>query len=67
MTKDVIAMAREAGLFTHKEVQPEIIRFAALARNAAMEEAALMLEQQHTWISNVSAAVLTRNLKEPTT
>ena len=25
---DIIRMAREAGLFTHKEVQPEILAFA---------------------------------------
>jgi hypothetical protein len=31
MTKDdIIRMAREAGLFTHKEVQPEILAFANL-------------------------------------
>jgi len=31
MTKDdIIRMAREAGLFVHKEVQPEIELFAAL-------------------------------------
>jgi hypothetical protein len=31
MTKDdVIRMAREAGMFTHKEVQPELERFANL-------------------------------------
>ena len=31
MTKDeIIRMAREAGLFVHKEVQPEILAFANL-------------------------------------
>ena len=30
--KTVIEMAREAGLFTHKEVQPELERFAELVR-----------------------------------
>jgi adenylyl- and sulfurtransferase ThiI len=31
MTKDdIIRMAREAGLFTHKDVQPEILAFANL-------------------------------------
>jgi hypothetical protein len=34
-TEDIIGMAREAGLFTHKEVQPEIERFAALVEAAA--------------------------------
>jgi hypothetical protein len=27
---EIISMAQEAGLFTHKEVQPELERFAAL-------------------------------------
>jgi len=40
MTKDdVIRMAREAGLFTHKEVQPELIAFANLV--AAHEREAI--------------------------
>jgi len=30
--KTVIEMAKAAGLFTHKEVQPELERFAALVR-----------------------------------
>ena len=30
--KTVIEMAKEAGLFTHKEVQPELERFAELVR-----------------------------------
>tara|TARA_R110000823_G_scaffold235561_1_gene361504 strand:+ start:567 stop:821 length:255 start_codon:yes stop_codon:yes gene_type:complete len=30
MTKDIIRMAKEAGLFVHKEVQPEILAFANL-------------------------------------
>ena len=30
--RTVIEMAREAGLFTHKEVQPEIERFAEFVR-----------------------------------
>ena len=38
--KTVIEMAREAGLFTHKEVQPEIERFAELVRAAEREACA---------------------------
>jgi hypothetical protein len=30
--KDIIELAREAGLFTHKEVQPELQRFSELVR-----------------------------------
>lgn len=35
MTKDdIIKLAREAGLFTHKEVQPELLAFAKLVAAA---------------------------------
>ena len=34
-TEDIIRWAREAGLFTHKEVRPELERFAALVEAAA--------------------------------
>jgi hypothetical protein len=38
---DILKMARESGLFTHKEVQPELLRFARLVaeaeRNAVIE------------------------------
>ena len=37
--KTIQEMAREAGLFTHKEVQPEIEAFAALVREDAIAEA----------------------------
>lgn len=41
MTKDdIIRMAKEAGLFTHKEVQPEILAFAALVAAAEREACA---------------------------
>ena len=41
MTKDdIIKLAREAGLFTHKEVQPELERFANLVAAAEREECA---------------------------
>jgi hypothetical protein len=44
MTKeDIIRMAREAGLFTHKEVQPELERFANLVAAAEREEITKML------------------------
>ena len=43
MTKeDIIKLAQEAGLFTHKDVQPEILAFANLV--AAAERAALEAE-----------------------
>jgi hypothetical protein len=41
MTKDdIIKLAREAGLFTHKEVQPELEAFANLVAAAEREACA---------------------------
>jgi hypothetical protein len=38
MTKDdIIKLAQEAGLFTHKDVQPEILAFANLVAAAQKE------------------------------
>ena len=46
MTKeDIIRMAREAGLFTHKEVQPELERFAVLVAAAEREECAKVCQE----------------------
>ena len=36
--RDTIEMAREAGLFTHKEVQAELKAFAALVRADERED-----------------------------
>ena len=47
MTKDeIIRMAREAGLFTHKEVQPELERFAKLVAAAEREACAKVCEER---------------------
>ena len=46
MTKDIIRMAREAGLFTHKEVQPELIAFADLVAAAEREACAKVCEER---------------------
>ena len=43
--RDVIEMAREAGLFTHKEVQPELERFAELVRADEREACAKVCEE----------------------
>jgi len=43
MTQDeIIEMARQAGLFTHREVQPEIVAFAKLVAEKALA--------QRTWV-----------------
>ena len=42
---DIIRMANEAGLYTHKDVQPEILAFANLVAAAEREECAKLAEQ----------------------
>ena len=45
MTKDdIIKLAREAGLFTHKDVQPEILAFANLVAASEREACAKIAE-----------------------
>ena len=40
MTKEeILSMAKEAGMFAHKEVQPELERFSALVAEKATEQA----------------------------
>ncbi len=46
MTKnDIIKLAREAGLFTHKEVQPELERFANLVAAQEREACEMAVEE----------------------
>ena len=63
MTKDdVIRLAREAGMFTHKEVQPELERFAALVAAAEREECAKVCETvgNHNITAACAAAIRAR-------
>ena len=47
MTKDeIIRMARQAGMFVHKEVQPELERFANLVAAAEREACAKVCEER---------------------
>ena len=47
MTKDdIIKLAREAGLFVHKEVQPEFLAFANLVAAAEREACAKLCEER---------------------
>ena len=55
MTKDIIRMAKEAGLFTHKEVQPELVAFAALV--AERERKACIDAMMQTTAIAVDAAM----------
>jgi hypothetical protein len=49
--RDTIDMAREAGLFTHKEVQAELKRFEALVR-ADEREACLGIAESKRYAPN---------------
>jgi hypothetical protein len=42
--EDIICMAKEAGLFVHKEVQPELLAFANLVAAAEREACAKLCE-----------------------
>jgi len=66
---DIIRMAREAGMFTHKEVQPEIEAFANLVAAAEREAIAQSLDKQadlaadeidRQWAQEMAAAVRAR-------
>ena len=47
MTKEeIIRMARKAGLFTHKDVQPEILAFANLVAAHEREACAAICEEE---------------------
>jgi hypothetical protein len=61
MTKDdVIRMAREAGLFTHKEVQPELEAFANLVAAAEREAIAQMFDNHNVWDEEVGEHIRAR-------
>jgi hypothetical protein len=55
MTKDdIIRMAREAGLFVHKEVQPEILAFGNLVAAAEREACAKLIEEYPYWLGKIA-------------
>jgi hypothetical protein len=51
---DIIRMAREAGLFTHKEVQPELIAFAYLVAKHEREACAKFVEEYPYWLGKIA-------------
>jgi hypothetical protein len=58
--KSIIEMAREAGLFTHKEVQPELEAFAALVREDEREACAAKAEQVGQYKNHIGIAAAIR-------
>jgi hypothetical protein len=50
--RDTIDMAREAGLYTHKEVQPELKAFEALVRADEREACAKVIESHGPFLAN---------------
>ena len=47
--RTIMEMAREAGLYTHKEVQPELEAFAKLVREDEREACAMTAENIETY------------------
>ena len=61
MTKDdIIKLAREAGLFTHKDVQPEILAFANLVAASEREACAAMFDNHNVWDEEVGERIRAR-------
>ena len=59
--RDTIDMAREAGLFTHKEVQAELKRFEALVRADERDGCILELERNaDKTLEDIVAAIRAR-------
>jgi len=58
--EDIIRMAREAGLFVHKEVQPELIAFANLVAEKEREECAAMFDNHNVWDEEVGERIRAR-------
>jgi len=56
MTQDeIMEMARQAGLFTHREVQPEIVAFANLVTEKEREACAKAVEDA-MWFTRYGVA-----------
>ena len=68
--KDVIELAKQAGLCLANDEKPLIERFATLVRNAALEEAAQKCRTPHGYFkdsrTNIECALAIESLKEPT-
>ena len=61
MTKDdTIKLALEAGLFTHKEVQPELLDFANLVAAAEREACAAIFDDRNVWDEEVGERIRAR-------
>jgi hypothetical protein len=60
--EDIICMAKEAGLFVHKEVQPELLAFANLVAAAEREACAKVADSMNTFghPPDVGAAIRAR-------
>ena len=58
--EDIICMAKEAGLFVHKEVQPELLAFANLVAAAEREACAAMFDDHNVWDEEVGERIRAR-------
>lgn len=66
MKEQVIKLAKQAGLCWSNDEKPLIERFAALVRNAALEEAKQLFSQPHQEYFGREAQDAIESLKEPT-
>ena len=57
---DIMKLARKAGLFTHKDVQPEILAFANLVAAAEREACAAMFDDHNVWDEEVGERIRAR-------
>jgi hypothetical protein len=61
--KTTIDMAKEAGLFTHKEVQAELKAFEALVRAAEREACAQVVEEYPHWLGMTAKAEIANAIR----
>jgi hypothetical protein len=62
--RTIMEMAQEAGLFTHKEIQPELKAFAQLVREDEREACAAKAEQVGQYKNHIGIAAAIRARKE---
>jgi hypothetical protein len=61
--KTTIDMAREAGLFTHKEVQAELKAFEAFVRADEREVCAQVVEEYPHWLGMTAKAEIANAIR----
>jgi hypothetical protein len=60
-TDNIMKLARKAGLYTHKDVQPEILAFANLVAASEREACAAMFDDRNVWDEEVGERIRERS------